>query len=226
MDQEECTLEELCSEYLRPWKPLRCLDNPDDPDADGLDLPERTYSNIVSALAGHRQPLRALRLFACDIRANDLVQLLRMPILVALEALFLPACPIAPDGAVALGVAPLPRLRLVDLRQTEIGDDGAVALALSPLAQRLDYLAVAGSCLTAVGLNGLLASPLGARPRALHVEEEGQESLIPSIMEQVYTQHGPGGAEGAFARLLHHPALTPESRNELRHQWRLVMSSS
>ncbi len=82
--------------------------------------------------------------------------------------------------------------------------------------------------MTVVGLNALLASPLGTRAAALHVEEEDQpESLIPTLMEDFYrVSHGDAQAsEAAFGRALAHPSLTEETRAELRYQWDLVMSS-
>jgi len=224
----EAELEELCAEHLRPWTPLDVFFEPEEPHGDGLDFATESFEEAVSRLASIRQPLRALRIVGKEATHVEMTALLRLPALSALEALMLPMCKLGPDGARAIACASLPALRLLDLRQTAIGDAGGIALATSVMAARLEHLSIAGSFLTFAGLSALLASPLGARAGALHVEEEDQpESLIPTLMAHFFaaSQGNPAAAEAAFAKWLAHPSLSQESRDELRYQWDLVMSN-
>jgi hypothetical protein len=224
----EADLDELCAEALRPWAPLTVFYDPAESEGDGLDLPVESFGEALSTLAGVTQPLRALRIVGKEATPEQLTALLRLAPIATLEALMLPMCRLGPEGAKAIAARSLPRLRLLDLRQTALGDEGAIALATAAIAARLEHLSVAGSFLTVAGLSALLASPLGTRAGALDVEEEDQpESLVPTLMTDLYgASHGDAqAAEAAFARMLAQPALTEEARAELRYQWDLVMSS-
>lgn len=216
----ECSIDELCAEVLRPWSAL------DDDDA--LEL--GSLEDAARTLAAHDGKVRALRVVDDSPEGaspEHLRALLASPALRDVEALMLPKCKLGGDGGRAIAAAALPKLRLLDVRRTAIGDVGATAIAASELCARLEHVSVAGAFLTAVGFHALLYSPLGKRSRSLHIEEEGQpESIIPTLMQGLY-ELGKGDASKvarAFARLLQHPALTDESRGELRYQWDLVMS--
>lgn len=209
----EATIDENCSEVLRPWRALdddACLD-----------------TSRLDELADHTTALRAIRIVGADISLESIRTALKRPVVSALEVLLLPTCTLGEGCLAAICEAALP-LRFLDLRQTAIGDDGARILAASPLASQLEHLSIAGSLLTTTGFQTLLDSPLGQRPLALHVEEEGQpESLIPTLMGRLFelADGDAAAATRAFARLLRHPSLTRESANELRYQWDLVMSN-
>ncbi len=225
----EATLDEVCADALPSWTPLR--ESPDEADDDtdaGADLAGASFADALVELGERGRPARALRLVEAAPDPGEVAALLALPALRAVEALMLPLCRLSAADVSAL-VAGAPRtLRLLDLRQTAIGDAGMQALAASPLAEHLEHLAVAGSFLTVLGLRALLGSPLGKRAGSLHVEEEDQpESLIPSLMGELYaaSKGDAGAAETAFAALLKHPALTAESVAELRYQWDLVRSN-
>lgn len=217
----EATIDEICTEVLRPWVALA--------DDELFELGD--FEDALRTLAAHDTKVRALRIVDDSreqVSAEQLRRLLALPALADLEVLMLPRCRLGSEGSGALAAAVLPKLRLLDVRQTAIGDVGARALASSRLASRLEHLSIAGAHLTAMGFQALLDSSLGNRRGSLHVEEEEQpESIIPTLMERLYDL-GKGDASivaRAFARLLQHPALTEESREELRYQWDLVLSN-
>lgn len=214
----EASLDELCAEVLRPWEAL----------ADDEQLELGDFEDALRTLDGHETKLRAIRIYDDRrerISADELRRLLSFPVVAALEVLMLPRCHLGPESGEVLVAAALPKLRLLDVRETALGDAGARALASSGLADRLEHLSIAGAFLGAAGLQALLDSPLGRREGSLHVEEEGQpESLIATLASRLYelAKGDAAMAERAFARLLRHPALTAESRDALRHQWDLV----
>ncbi len=220
----EASLDEVCSDALPGWMPLPS----GAADDAGADLAGASFADAQAEVEDRGLPARALRLVEVTPEPGELASLLASPALRAVEALLLPMCRLSGADVAAL-VAGAPRtLRLLDLRQTAIGDAGALALASSALAEHLEHLAVAGSFLTVVGLRALLGSALGKRTASLHVEEEDQpESLIPSLMGELYgaSKGDAAAAESAFAALLALPALTQESVAELRYQWDLVRAN-
>lgn len=217
----DATIDESCAEVLSPWVPLG--------EDEFLELEVQDLGS--GSLAEHAMKLRAFRVVGDVSRvvpAEHLRRVLALPALAEVEVLMLPVCNLGKEGGDALSAAVLPKLRLLDVRKTAIGDVGARALASSSLGARLEHLSIAGAYLTVDGLQVLLDSPMGKRIRSLHVEEEGQsESIIPTLMERLY-RLGKGddtAVARAFARLLEHPALTQESRDEFRYQWDLIISS-
>jgi hypothetical protein len=216
----DATIDDNCAEVLRPWVALA--------EDELLDIGE--LEDALRTIPNSDMKLRALRVVddMNVIAADQLRRLLLLPLLADLEVLMLPTCNLGIEGGAVLAAAVLPKLRFLDVRQTAIGDVGARAIASSRLGSRLEHLSIAGAYLTAEGFQALLESPLGKRKASLHVEEEGQrESIVPTLMERLF--HLGKGDEsavaGAFARLLQHPALTQESRDELRYQWDLVGSN-
>ena len=227
----EADLDQLCAEHLRAWSPLDVSFDADGDVGDGLDLPAESFAEAVDEIAAldGAVRLRALRVVGLAPSSADLQRLLALPGLARIEALLLPNCLVGAVGAAVLAASAPGTLRLLDLRGGGIGDAGAVALADGPIGGHLEHLSVARCGLTARGLERLLASPVGRRAASLHVDEEQPpgDSLVPTIMEVLYRASSGDArdAEASFEALLATPALTDESREELRYQWNLVMSA-